>query len=208
VSARAALATHFVQSKGQKRHTLLGIDSETKRGFCALCGLVAIVHKMQSRTAEGLPKKTWRCDVGVKPAISGGSRLYRPPKKELCERCGFVSEHSCQLDRQHIDGNRQNNSPDNVRTLCANCQRLARRKAAGRALPLPIIGFLPENQLLVARHNPNANERCSLLRQGFYFSHPDISKRPVFSNQGIRAEAEHTFFLKNAARSEPPPPRQ
>lgn len=56
------------------------------------------------------------------------SRLYRHPwskyKKDYCEACGFVAEHYCQLDVDHIDGNKKNNDPSNFQTLCANCHRL------------------------------------------------------------------------------------
>lgn len=45
-------------------------------------------------------------------------------KKTSCEHCGFVALHPCQLDVDHIDGNRDNNKPNNYRTLCANCHRL------------------------------------------------------------------------------------
>ena len=45
-------------------------------------------------------------------------------KKAFCEDCGFVAVHPCQLDVDHIDGNRANDDPVNFRTLCANCHRL------------------------------------------------------------------------------------
>ncbi len=44
--------------------------------------------------------------------------------KTSCEHCGFVALHPCQLDVDHIDGNSDNNSPDNLQVLCANCHRL------------------------------------------------------------------------------------
>lgn len=45
-------------------------------------------------------------------------------KKTCCEHCGFVALHPCQLDVDHVDGNRDNDDPSNFRTLCANCHRL------------------------------------------------------------------------------------
>ncbi|QJT70414.1 hypothetical protein [Microcystis phage MaeS] len=41
-----------------------------------------------------------------------------------CQNCGFVVVHTCQLDVDHIDGNHNNNHPDNLQVLCANCHRL------------------------------------------------------------------------------------
>jgi hypothetical protein len=49
---------------------------------------------------------------------------YGITKKSYCECCGFISVHYCQLDVDHIDGNHENNDPNNLQTLCANCHRL------------------------------------------------------------------------------------
>ena len=69
------------------------------------------------------------------------NRIYTYHKKEYCERCGynpykdtvrfklkdFESEHDmkrCQnklLTVDHMDGNHQNNDPDNCQTLCHHC---------------------------------------------------------------------------------------
>lgn len=50
--------------------------------------------------------------------------VYRHYKKDNCELCGFVPIHPSQLDVDHIDANHNNNNPDNLMTLCANCHRL------------------------------------------------------------------------------------
>lgn len=52
------------------------------------------------------------------------TRPWRAHKKDHCEKCGFIPEHRCQLDVDHIDGNKQNNHESNYQTLCANCHRL------------------------------------------------------------------------------------
>jgi 5-methylcytosine-specific restriction endonuclease McrA len=44
--------------------------------------------------------------------------------KHLCGRCGFVPEHVCQMDVDHVDGDHSNNAPANLMVLCANCHRL------------------------------------------------------------------------------------
>lgn len=51
-------------------------------------------------------------------------RVYDGFKGDVCERCLFKAEHSCQLDVHHRDGNFRNNDPANLETLCANCHRL------------------------------------------------------------------------------------
>lgn len=60
----------------------------------------------------------------VKNKNNKRDRPYLIHKKERCENCGFVPIHECQLDVDHTDGNHNNNEPDNLRTLCANCHRL------------------------------------------------------------------------------------
>ena len=49
---------------------------------------------------------------------------YRLFKKDYCELCGFIPVNDVQLDVDHIDGNKQNDNPTNLQTLCANCHRL------------------------------------------------------------------------------------
>jgi hypothetical protein len=51
-------------------------------------------------------------------------RPYAINKGPTCERCGFVPEHPCQLDVDHKDGNKANNDPSNLWTICACCHRL------------------------------------------------------------------------------------
>lgn len=45
-------------------------------------------------------------------------------KKTACDRCGFKSEDLNQLDVYHIDGDVNNCRYENLKTVCANCQRL------------------------------------------------------------------------------------
>lgn len=51
-------------------------------------------------------------------------KVYRQYKKDTCECCGFIPQDMCQLDVDHIDGNKLNNEVSNLQTLCANCHRL------------------------------------------------------------------------------------
>jgi hypothetical protein len=56
--------------------------------------------------------------------INKTRRKYTKHKKDVCENCGFIPMHKCQLDVDHIDGNHNNNDILNLQTLCANCHRL------------------------------------------------------------------------------------
>lgn len=49
--------------------------------------------------------------------------------RKTCIQCGFIPENICQLDVDHIDGNKKNNEPHNLQVLCANCHRLKTQKS-------------------------------------------------------------------------------
>jgi hypothetical protein len=44
--------------------------------------------------------------------------------KSACDRCSFKSKHKEQFNVFHIDGNLSNSRPANLKTVCANCQRI------------------------------------------------------------------------------------
>jgi hypothetical protein len=64
------------------------------------------------------------CSTCLKKLYGQERKPYRKKKKPHCESCGFVAKHKCQLDIHHIDGNHDNNTENNLQTLCANCHRL------------------------------------------------------------------------------------
>ena len=49
-------------------------------------------------------------------------------KKDVCEKCGFKSKHPEQFNVFHIDGNLENCRPQNLKTICANCQRILQKE--------------------------------------------------------------------------------
>jgi hypothetical protein len=49
-------------------------------------------------------------------------------KKDKCEKCGYSSKHQEQFDVYHIDGNLENCRPNNLKTICANCQRILQKE--------------------------------------------------------------------------------
>ena len=99
--------------------------------MCVICG----VKPQRPNGMGGFKNKCRSCyrkahepSHGVDPArLHETLRPYTASKGPVCERCGFVPEHSCQLDVDHIDGDHDNDAPDNLQTLCANCHRLKSR---------------------------------------------------------------------------------
>ncbi len=59
-------------------------------------------------TGKGLPK--WYQD---------GYRM-----KLYCDKCNFKSKYKEQFNVYHVDGNLNNSRPTNLKTVCANCQRI------------------------------------------------------------------------------------
>ena len=87
----------------------------------------------RDRTIQGI------CQCGNVQSLEGynkaGKKVYRVLcnrchrtgkrlKKSHCENCGFIALHPCQLDIDHIDGNKRNHNESNLQTLCANCHRI------------------------------------------------------------------------------------
>ena len=81
----------------------------------------------------------WRklCDAcnrkKSKKKIGGVTALQRSGyrKKSKCELCGFKARNQLQLDVLFVDGNLRNTNNTNLKTVCANCQRLTSVKRLG-----------------------------------------------------------------------------
>lgn len=102
-------------------HKLTEKDIENRTAICDECGPVKISSK--GRSPKGVQK--WTCNsLKLKRGKQRKKRFRLTHLKDSCKVCGFIPEHICQLDIDHIDGNRENNDPDNLQTLCANCHRL------------------------------------------------------------------------------------
>jgi len=67
---------------------------------------------------------TRKCKQKAKDLRINSKRHYRVSVENKCCNCGFIPIHICQLDVDHIDGNKKNNNITNLQTLCANCHRL------------------------------------------------------------------------------------
>src|SRR5690606_16315952 len=90
------------------------------RPKCKMCGRPASFKETMPSGVKRYKKLCGKCNQEKRET----GYIYSQHKKEACEYCGFKPIHSCQLEVDHVDSNRKNNSPDNLLTLCANCHRL------------------------------------------------------------------------------------
>ena len=71
------------------------------------------------------------CEVCLKHGLHHQvPRWYRAgyKVKSICEKCGFKSQHKEVFNVLHIDGNLDNCSHANLKTVCANCQRVLHKE--------------------------------------------------------------------------------
>lgn len=109
----------YTMLMGKHIHKLSNVDLETKTGDCSFCGQVSL-----RVTRCNKERPILRCKVAHKISKKTRERPWALYKKDICDRCGFVPESMTQLDVDHIDGDRSNNTQENLQTLCANCHRL------------------------------------------------------------------------------------
>lgn len=95
------------------------------RKLCLLCKISLV--KSNGKSKHGFIKWHKFCSGCAKSFYNpkNGYRLY---KKSKCERCDFVPEDKCQLDIVYKDGNKNNKERSNIKTYCANCNRLYQKK--------------------------------------------------------------------------------
>jgi hypothetical protein len=49
-------------------------------------------------------------------------------KRDQCDRCGFKSRHTEIFNVFYVDGDLTNNKSVNLKTVCANCQRILHKE--------------------------------------------------------------------------------
>jgi len=70
------------------------------------------------------------CETCLRNGIGHGIPKWKQAgykKLDTCEKCGFQSKHSEQFNVFHIDGSLENCRPNNLKTICANCQRIIQK---------------------------------------------------------------------------------
>lgn len=102
---------------GQWIHRLTHVDRDNKQAVCSNCGPVRI--KVNNISGKIRCRKAFN-----KEKNTSAKKNYQLLKGLVCNKCGFIAEHPCQIDLDHIDGDPQNNESSNLESLCANCHRL------------------------------------------------------------------------------------
>jgi hypothetical protein len=96
------------------------------RNLCKVCGRrpVAINYYKDNK-----PHFRSKCDHCSRARKEGKPKwLLAGYKKKLqCDKCGFVSKFQEQFNVFYIDGNPANCRFTNLKTVCANCQRILHR---------------------------------------------------------------------------------
>jgi hypothetical protein len=93
------------------------------RDLCRSCGQRPVAVNYYK---EGKPFYRSKCDHCARGRNVGRSLWEQSgyKKKTACDRCGFSSKYSDQFNVFHIDGDLTNCRYTNLKTVCANCQRL------------------------------------------------------------------------------------
>lgn len=101
------------------------LTRQPNRPLCEHCKIS--LAKPNGKSKHGFTKWHKYCVDCAKGAYNSkfGYLLH---KKDKCEKCGFIPEDKCQLDVIYKDGNKKNKDKRNLKTLCANCNRLHQKK--------------------------------------------------------------------------------
>lgn len=122
------------------------VDLVLKVGVCSICGPTKIVlkrsgkyscaevarrarrrYRKSSKVYKEAEKRRRRKKYLVLKEAGipvGNNRKYRKHVKPVCESCGYEAKHPALIDGHHKDGDRKNNSPDNIKSLCPICHRI------------------------------------------------------------------------------------
>ncbi len=101
------------------------LTTQPYRPLCANCNIS--LAKPNGISKHGFKKWHKYCSDCARAAYNPRYG-YLLNKKNKCDKCGFVPEDKCQLDIVYKDGNKKNKLKNNIKTYCANCSRLHKKK--------------------------------------------------------------------------------
>ena len=100
-----------------------GLVNNVMRSLCKTCESRPVA--INYRKADRIFYRS-QCDHCAKGRSLGKARWQKVgyKKKDKCDRCAFTSKFPDQFDVYYIDGNPVNCQYANLKTVCANCQRI------------------------------------------------------------------------------------
>ena len=105
------------------------LTKQPPRPVCKHCEFA--LAKPNGKSKHGFQKWHKYCEDCAK-ALYSEKHKHLADKKSQCEECGFIPVDRCQLDLIYLDGDKNNKSNDNLKTMCANCARLHKKKMRTR----------------------------------------------------------------------------
>lgn len=98
------------------------------RGVCITCQIKPQRSKGKYKGKSIYGPECQKChDIHTNKTSKRAKQVRLRLKQNVglkCQLCGFIAQHSCQIDIDHIDGNHENEAPNNLQQICANCHRL------------------------------------------------------------------------------------
>lgn len=99
------------------------------RPLCKVCGKLpraAAYYRNDKRYYRSRCESCIRKQRNIKPPTPRW-QLDGYKKKPTCDLCGFKARYTNQLTVHHVDGNLNNSSLINLRTVCLNCTEVVKR---------------------------------------------------------------------------------
>ena len=101
------------------------LTSQPNRPLCTNCRFA--LAKPNGKSKHGFQKWHRYC-VDCAKAIYNDRFKHLRYKKTTCDQCGFEAIDKCQIDLVFKDGNPKNKKENNLKTLCANCSRVFKKR--------------------------------------------------------------------------------
>ena len=97
------------------------------RNLCRVCNKRPVAINYYK---EGKPYYRSKCDHCANGRGEGNPlwAIAGYKKKAACDKCGFGSKHVDQFNVFYVDGDLTNNRFNNLKTVCANCQRILHKE--------------------------------------------------------------------------------
>jgi len=120
----------YLVSSGKNRRLNTGRKGQKKgamRKLCKKCGQRPVAINYYK---EGKPFYRTKCDHCARNREEGNPlwALRGYQKKTACDKCGFSSKYAEQFNVYFVDGDLKNCRYTNLKTVCANCQRILQKE--------------------------------------------------------------------------------